>query len=90
LQILASNPVDEKFQDIRARAIAAYSPDFDSPDDITLDKHFPIAEPATVLKEVLENPPVKDLMEEALFHFGEAAKKLIELADAAIKQLEIN
>jgi len=88
LQILANNPVDDKFQDLRDRAIASYSPDHNALEGLPLEAHFPLEWPAEALSEVMVSPKVKELMSEALFHFGVAEKKLLELAEAALQKLK--
>ncbi|KAG8936811.1 hypothetical protein FRC02_011390 [Tulasnella sp. 418] len=82
LDLLANirEPFDPKFIRIHADAIEACSPTYQEADADFSDVHISLEEPASDLRAALEREYVKQLMDEALFHFKNAEEELLILA----------
>lgn len=76
------------FQAIRAQSIATCSPDYHLPEDVAPDMHYPLAEPATNIKEAVGRPEIDELIKDALFWFGNAEQELFELAENTLNELK--
>lgn len=88
LDLLLAQEDNAHFQAIRAASIAACSPDYHSDSDLAPDMHYPLEEPATDLKKALSRPEIKELVDDALYHFTNSENELYQLAEKALNELE--
>lgn len=71
---------------LREMAKASYETSFEEGESFPSDAHFPLDEPAEALKAALARPEVDSLIQDALFHFGNAETKLLGLAKEALSK----
>ncbi|KAG8902498.1 hypothetical protein FRB99_004399 [Tulasnella sp. 403] len=90
LEQMLATPDSNTFKDLRQKAIASYNPNPDAPSSIALDAHFPLDEPATELKAALNRPGVRELIEDAVLHFRNAERQLVDIAEAALAKVTVH